>query len=107
MNGTCFCVSVERFTKKRKYDRLLDTSHLETDNVDDDAEGNKKMSGKLTKVGVIIPNLQPKILLLMMNLKRLRDGYEEVMHRFAQHLEHMNNGGTNALLLNKVSGFAP
>ena len=92
--------------KKRKYDRL-DTNHLETVDEDDGDEGNEKMSGTLTKVGVIIPNLQPKILLSMMNLKRLRDGYEGVMHRFAQHLIHLNNGGANALLFNKVSGFAP
>ena len=106
MNGTCFCVSVERYRKKRKYDRL-DTNRLETVDEDDDDKGNKKMSGPLTKVGVIISKLQPRILLSMMNLKRLRDGYEGAMQRFAQHLIHLNNGGTNALLFNKVSGFSP
>lgn len=89
--------------KKRKYD-TLDRRPLET--TEDDDEGNEKISaGKLRRSRVLVPKHQAKMLWPIMHLKRLRNAYEQVMHRFAQYFIQLNNG--NTFLFDKVSGFAP
>ncbi|KAH7528700.1 hypothetical protein FEM48_Zijuj05G0099900 [Ziziphus jujuba var. spinosa] len=90
--------------KRRKYDRL--ESSFEA--ADEENDENMSMLGesydrKLMKNIGLVPHLKPKMMSSIMYVRRLRDAYTEVMHRFAEHFIHLNNG--NPLFFKKVSSF--
>lgn len=99
--------SVERYMMRLKYDRLEDCTSIvvSDDHQENDTNisvvGETVLHQKLIKLRAF-SNLMPKIIMSsIMYLKRVRDSYVEVMHRFAGHVIQLNNG--NAYSFKKLT----